>query len=279
MSEKQLSKIPTVTLSAEQIAFFKENGFLSLPQISTPDEIEMMRQTYDRLFENKAGRDEGNQFDLAGTDEDGKEAALPQILQPSKYAPELWDTQARANALAVVRQLLGDDMEAEGDHAIFKPARHGAPTPWHQDEAYWNPDMEYRSVSVWMPLQDVDEENGCMQFIPGSHELEIAEHQSIGNDPRIHGLEVLADVDTSAPAICPLPAGGATFHPSRTLHYTAPNGSDRPRRAYIMMFAAPPKKRADLGLPVRRFEWNERKRTARQERQAAATGPEKDGGA
>ncbi len=267
---QNLTHQPTVSLSESQKQFFAANGFLSLPALSTPAEIEMMRAAYDRIFASKAGFETGAQFDLAGTDEEGKEQALPQILQPENFAPELWDTLARANALHICRQLLGEDMEAQGSHAIFKPAKHGATTPWHQDEAYWNPAMEYRSLSVWMPLQDVDEQNGCMQFIPGSHQLEIALHQPINNDPRIHGLELAPDVevDISNPAICPLPAGGATFHPSRTLHYTAPNESERPRRALIMMFGAPPVPRKDKGLPERRFVWQERRNTARSQRAA-----------
>lgn len=271
----ELTQQPTIHISAEQVEFFQTNGFLALPQLSTPEEIEMMRQSYDRIFNQQAGREQGDQFDLAGTDEDGKPAALPQILNPSKYAPELWDTFARANALEVVRALMGPEMQAQSDHAIFKPAKQGAPTPWHQDEAYWNPDMEYRSMSVWIPLQDVDAENGCMQFIAGSHQTEIAAHQSIGNDPRVHGLELAEDVDISAPTICPLPAGGATFHPSRTLHYTAPNHSNRPRRALIMVFGAPAQKRTDLGLAPRRFEWNERKNTARDQRAQTAQNTKK----
>lgn len=267
-----LTHAPNVKLTDEQITDFHRDGFLALPQISNPAEIEMMRAAYDHIFSQKAGRDAGAQFDLAGTDEEGKEAVLPQILGPEKFAPELWDTLARANALQIVRQLLGADVEAQGSHAIFKPARHGAATPWHQDEAYWSADLEYRSMSVWLPLQDVDESNGCMQFIAGSHQREIAKHQSINNDPRIHGLELApdAEVEVLQATICPLPAGGATFHPSRTLHFTAPNMSDRPRRALIMMFGAPTKKRADLGLEPRRFPWMEEKKTARGQRAKAA---------
>lgn len=259
---------PTVSLSEEQIQSFHRDGFLSVPSISTPEEIEMLRGVYDRLFASKAGREDGNQFDLAGTDEEGVEAALPQILNPSQYAPEMKDTLARANALQIARQLMGPDIVSAGEHAIFKPARSGAATPWHQDEAYWSPAYNYRSLSVWMPLQEATPENGCMQFIPGSHEQEVLPHRSIGGDTRVHGLELDIDYDVSNAAICPLPPGGATFHPSRTLHYTAPNHSDVPRRALIMTFGVP-------GIPRnddRRFPWNDMKTTAREERAKAARG-------
>jgi len=179
----------------------------------------------------------------------------------------LRDTLCRANARAIAKQLLGEGTQDMGDHAIFKPARHGAATPWHQDEAYWGPNLEYNTLSVWMPLQEATLENGCMQFIPGSHLLEVLPHHCINNDPRIHGLEVDHVVDLANPTVCPLPPGGATFHLSRTLHYTAPNRSDTPRRAYIMGFGLPPKPRAT----PRNFYWNDQKRTAREERAKVAT--------
>jgi len=261
----------TVKLTDEQQRFFHENGFLEVPQISNPDELARMRRAYDRIFSQKAGREEGNEFDLAGTDEEDKEAALPQILQPGKYAEELRDTQAEANARAIAQQLLCPDgsEEVRGGpaHAIFKPAHHGAATPWHQDEAYSpHPENDSRNVSIWMPLQEATLENGCMQFIPGSHLQEILPHRSINNDPRIHGLEVTpeAGVDFSTAVACPLQAGGVTIHPGRTLHYTGANHSAIPRRALIFMFSLSSLPRNDN----RRFPWNETKQTARLERAA-----------
>jgi ectoine hydroxylase-related dioxygenase (phytanoyl-CoA dioxygenase family) len=268
-----MSHEPNVFLNEDQIDFFWQNGFLAVGQISSPEEIETMRAAYDKIFQQRAGRDEGNQFDLAGTDEDGKEASLPQILNPGKYAPELKNTLAEANARAIAAQLfsrVGDTSEMTGGvaHAIFKPARVGAPTPWHQDEAYWNPQMEYQSLSVWVPLQPATRENGCMQFIPGTHEMDVLPHHSINHDPSVHGLEAdeNANVDFSTAIACPLPAGGCTLHLSRTFHFTGPNRSEIPRRALILGFQLPLKP----FVGARRFPWNEAKTTARQKRAAQA---------
>lgn len=252
---------PTITLTDDQIEFFHREGYLALDAITTLEEVERMRVIYDRLFAARTGREEGNQFDLASPDEDGKEATLPQILGPSKYEPELKESLYFANALAVTKQLLGEDAVFMGDHAILKPPGIGAPTPWHQDEAYWDPSMSYNSLSVWMPLQEANLENGCMQFIPGSHLWEVKPHHSINHDPRIHGLEV-DEIDDSNAVACPLPPGGATFHLSRTFHYTSPNRSQQPRRAYIQVLGVPPTKRED----TRDFYWNRMKQTARDER-------------
>lgn len=253
---------PTLAITQEQINFFHENGYLTIDLITTPEEVAMMREVYDRIFAERAGREDGNQFDLAGTDEDAAEAALPQILDPARYAPELRDTLFRANAFAVSRQLLGEECRAMGEHAILKPARYGAPTPWHQDEAYRNPAYDHNNLSVWMPLQEANTENGCMYFIPGSHRMEVLPHHPINNDPRVHGLETDEAIDMAEAIACPLSPGGATFHASRTLHYTPPNRSDAPRRAYILAFCTPPIRRA---VP-RHFPWNETRATAREAR-------------
>jgi ectoine hydroxylase-related dioxygenase (phytanoyl-CoA dioxygenase family) len=252
---------PTVVLTQEQIDFYHREGYLVLDAITTPQEVAWLREIYDRLFAMQAGREAGDQFDLAGTDEEGRAAALPQILGPSKYAPELKEGLYRVNALAVARQLLGPEAEPHGEHAIFKPARTGAATPWHQDEAYWDPTMEYESMSIWIPLQEATLENGRMQFVPGSHRQQVATHHSINHDPRIHGLEVDA-ADVSGAVACPIPAGGATIHHNRILHYTGPNTSDVPRRAYILLFGHKPRKTAE----ERDFYWNRQKETARQQR-------------
>lgn len=250
-----------IRLNVEQIEFFHREGYLAIDAITTQDEIALLRQVYDRIFAERAGREEGNQFDLAGADEEGREAALPQILNPSKYAPELAQSLYMKNAHAICKQLLGEGAVFMGDHAILKPAHHGAPTPWHQDEAYWAPHLDYNSISVWMPLQEATPENGCMYFVPGSHRWEVLPHHPINHDPRVHGLEVDA-ADTSTAVACPLPPGGATFHLSRTLHYAPPNRSATPRRAYILGFGTPPTPRKE----PRSFPWNELKKTAREER-------------
>ncbi len=265
MSEIQ----PTVSLTPEQIAFYHREGYLTLEAITTPEEVAWLRAIYDRLFESRAGREEGNQFDLGGTDDDNAPATLPQILNPAKYAPELKNGLFRVNALAIARQLLGPDAQPQGEHAIFKPARVGAATPWHQDEAYWNPSMQYNSFSLWIPLQPATLENGCMQFVPRSHEMEVLPHHSINHDPRVHGLEV-DEADTNAAIACPLPAGGATLHNNRTLHYTGPNRSDIPRRAYILGFGLPNTPRDT----PRAFPWNDVKQTARELRAQEAAAKE-----
>ncbi len=257
-----------VEFSAEQVAAFHRDGFLRIERITGDDEVERLHAIFERLFAARAGRERGEQFDLAGADEDGKPEGLPQILAPSAKAPELRETLYHANGLALSRQVLGDGPISEvrwgGDHAILKPARYGKTTPWHQDEAYWDPMSDARGLSIWMPLQRATVENGCLWFVPGSHRGEILEHQSIGNDVRVHGLETLV-ADTRAAVPVPLAAGGAVIFHCRTLHYAGPNTTDQSRYAYTIGYHRPGIPRATR----RHVPWQDRKQTAREARAQA----------
>jgi hypothetical protein len=257
-----------VELSAEQIRCFHNSGFLSVPRpLFDHTELSRLRGEYDRLFHQRAGRAEGNQFDLVSIDDDSAPSCLPQIVSPDRDSPQLRGTYVDT-VHAIATQLLGVGVTTQIFHAILKPAAVGAATPWHQDEAYWPPHLQYRSVSVWIPLQDVDVDNGCLWFSEGSHEWPVLEHRSIGGDPRVHGLEI---VDTSVirdPVACPLAAGALTIHLNRTAHYAGPNRTASPRRAIVLSAALAPRPYP----AARRFPWNECKRTLRTMRASEFSG-------
>jgi ectoine hydroxylase-related dioxygenase (phytanoyl-CoA dioxygenase family) len=251
----------TVTLTPEEIARFHEDGFLSLREITTAAEVAWLRDVYDRLFSQRAGWERGDFFDFAGTDGADGPATLPQLLDPSRHEPALKATIFRANAQALARQLLGPSAELVFEHAMLKPARIGGETPWHQDEAFFPKYTNYQSVTFWMPLQPVDTANGCLEFIPRSHKGALLAHRSIGNDPRIHGLEA-EGADGTRRVACPLPEGGATVHHYRTLHHAGPNLTAAPRRAYALGFGV----RSRRFVQRSEFPWNVEKATAREQR-------------
>lgn len=239
-----------VDLTDEQVAFFQQNGYLSIPRITTDEEIEWLKGIYDELFTERTGEAQGRYFDLAGPRAHNGQETLPQVLGPEAQFPELRETIYFQNAQRLAAKLLSVATEkvSGGGHMILKPAHYGNETPWHQDEAYWNPEVLPHSLSVWLPLDKATLESGCLQFIPQSHKGEVRWHRHIDNDPLVHGL-VTDDVDVSEAVACPIPAGGATFHHCRTLHYSAPNSTAAARRAYILVFSGPPKK---LDTPAHR---------------------------
>ena len=255
-------------LNSEQQKEFHEQGFICLEPIMTTDEVTELREIFDRLFSKPADGSKPLYYDLTGNDPDAEmnDGAVPQLLHPSNHVPELKQSQAWKASLDLAMQLLKmgdytrDDLIVR-DHAIVKPPGSTGATPWHQDEAYWDEDKDYQEFSVWIALQDTTEEMGCMQFIPGSQKGEVHPHHTWQNDPNVIALEINDGyVNESLKIPCPLTAGGATLHHSRTMHYTSPNQSTEPRRAFILTVGTPPQ---ILATP-RDFPWNHKDRGYKQ---------------
>ena len=56
-----------------------------------------------------------------------------------------------------------------GGTFISKPPHQTEPLQPHQDWSIVD-ESRFRSFTIWVPLDDVNEENGCMYVLPGSHE-------------------------------------------------------------------------------------------------------------
>jgi ectoine hydroxylase-related dioxygenase (phytanoyl-CoA dioxygenase family) len=249
-------------LTAEQISFFREEGYLACGAITSTDEVAQIKNTLERLFELRVGEREGTFVDVVAGEDDFGELTSPQIIGPANYAPSLRKTQCFRNASAIAKQLLGEDARCLFELAILKSPRVGAPTPWHQDEASCDPRFDHEHVGVWIPLQNVTAESGCLHFVPKSHQGEVLEHRPVNGDPTAHSLEYNGTIAEDAEIVCPLPAGGFSLHHPRILHCAGQNVSDTPRLAYVMTFGIPPKR----SKVVRDFPWQKERHTAAQVR-------------
>lgn len=254
---------PASGLTAAQLDSWNQSGFLSLRHVTSAKDIANLRRTCERLIEEKAGFKEGAMFDALGGSIN-EPPRFTQVINPHNYARELKQSEFIRNAHVMAKQLLGPNARFATDLLLIKPPHTGGATPWHQDEAFRDPNYDRHDISFWLPLQPVDEVNGCMHFIPGSHLGPILEHRLLNNDPKVHALECCGDFDPDDAVPCPLPVGGATLHNGRTLHYATPNRSAAPRFAYVVIFDIPPTPAKE----VRTFPWRDNWRTERQEREA-----------
>jgi ectoine hydroxylase-related dioxygenase (phytanoyl-CoA dioxygenase family) len=228
-------------LGDEEVRRFNEEGFLVLERITSDEEVAWLGDVWDELF-----ADRRTWFDVASPFGAKDDVRVGQLLFPEKHAPSLRETLYFRNARRIAARLLAHEetaLEAWG-HMVLKPALRGLATPLHQDESYWEPAFDYHAVGAWLPLEDVDGDNGCMCFVPGSHRGDVLPHRHLDDDPRLHLLEVDVAHDTRSMVAVPLRVGGATFHHPRTLHATAANRSARPRRAFANEFQTQPRRRA-----------------------------------
>ena len=248
-------------LTPEQVRFFETNGFLSLDQIVTKEEVQKCRSILDDLFRKRAGEKEGALFDTMAADSADTVPKSLELTNPMNYSSELRKTNYVRNATSLAKQLLGDGAKLASDMVILKPAELGVGTPWHQDEAYRDPRFDYHELTLWLPLQDVGLNSGCMEFIPGSHKQGIHPHRSPQNDARIHAIECAQDLSDMEIVACPLPAGGCTLHHGRTLHCTTMNRAPIARYAFILVFHIPPTPNDGN----RTFSWLAEKQSARKD--------------
>jgi hypothetical protein len=251
-------------VSEDDIAALRRDGFLLVKGLSSIEEIESLRAPFDSLFSERRGWESGDLFDMVGLESGEQDLALPQHVWPSRYEPLLQQSKLASSARSIAEQILGPKLENDLEHAVNKPPFSGAATPWHQDDAFHRKGSGVpESISIWMPLQDVSLENGCMQYIRGSNLGPLYPHRSPRNDPRIHGLETVSIPDLTNCVAVPMRAGDAVIHLSRTLHSAGVNFSEQPRRAYVLGFSV--RARRDRIL-TRDYPWNLEKQTVREQR-------------
>jgi len=233
----------TANPALSQVEEFKRDGFLQIESLTTAEDIAHIRSLLDPLFDRFESIGP-NAVDIAGPRERGAPPRQPEINEAIHFEPRLRRTQAFARCRELARRILGVPVGYVFDHAIYKPPHNKTPTSWHQDEGYNKQPIPLRSVHFWIPLQPVNIENGCMQFVPGSHREGLLPHHVVhlrpgGATTHSVGATIATNsFDASRAVACPLPLGGATAHHPLTLHYTGPNQSDGYRRAWIVHFAA-----------------------------------------
>lgn len=218
---------------------FARDGFIVERSFLETAELDAVRAACDALLADRGS--------AAGDRELG--GITRQIMMPSAEQPELRAGPVRARIAALAAELLGHDVTPLFDMIIHKPPGHPHETPWHQDAAYMRTPHAEAGVRIpggivqfWLALDDADEENGCMHFVPGAHREPLLEHEVASGEPDDDGrLLALVDpqtqLDLDSAVAAPLPAGGLTAHGYGTPHFTPPNrSSDRDRRAWILSY-------------------------------------------
>lgn len=168
----------------------------------------------------------------AQTDDRGKTTLF--WCQTAKSCPGVHRLGLDGPHLDVVQALLGPDLVWWWNQFVTKlPDRDDArgQFPWHQDNGYVDI-VPGPNATVWIALDDVDERNGCVWVVPGSHHQGLLPHDK----PNADSWHL--QVPVSEPGIpVPLKAGEAVCFSGYMLHRSLANRSDRPRRALFLEYA------------------------------------------
>ncbi|MEM9682072.1 MAG: phytanoyl-CoA dioxygenase family protein [Pseudomonadota bacterium] len=215
-------------LSPDQIEFYRNNGYLMVEDAVSPAQLNELRAvTYDLIEKSRPVTESNDIYDL----DEGHSPETPRLTRiklPHKQHPVYWDVLRNSRMTEVLNTLLGADTAIQNSKLNTKAPGGGAAVEWHQDWAFYphtNDDM----LAFGLMLEDVDEANGPLQVIPGSHKGPTLPHTN--RDGVFCGAVNPSDPDFDYEKAVTLTgrAGSMTVHHVRTLHGSAPNLSDRNR--------------------------------------------------
>lgn len=218
-------------LTDEQIASFREDGFIKLKKVLSPESIHY----YGREITQLVGQHHGQTKPLH--ERTSFEKAFLQV-QNLWATSELVRTFAFSKRLArIAAELMGvSGVRMYHDQALYKEPGGGI-TPMHADQYYWPFDSDL-SVTAWIPLQETPLELGPLSFRRGSHRLRDLRSEAIAiEDDREEKLAdnrfKLADYPLVEE---PYDIGEVSFHLGWTFHRAGPNRSDRARAVMTMIY-------------------------------------------
>ena len=221
-------------LSLDQIAHFNREGFLKNIRIFTAEEALANRVYFDDLLA-RVMAEGGNSYSIS--------------TAHAKYG-KVWDLLTEKRIVAVVRDLLGDNVIGWGSHFFCKMPGDGKVVSWHQDSSYW-PLTPSKAITVWLAIDDADRENACMKFIPGSHHYgHLTYKMTEDSGTNVLNQEVENAEGIGQPLYDELKAGEISIHADLLLHGSEANMSTR-RRCGLTLRYCPSDVVAGLG-------WNEK---------------------
>ena len=228
-------------LSRRQIEQFDRDGCLIGGRVIDDAQVFELRAELDRVIaQHEAG---------------GFAARSPQPVMISKWGENddaiiwqivnIWEASPAFERLLYLKPVVEaiaqlahhDEIQIWHDQIQYKPPRHGGINNWHQDAPYWPVLKPQTPVSAWIALDDVDESNGCMWMVPGSHKW--GNHiKTLESNPPEAFFEIGQKFPERDVTIIPWPVrrGEVSFHHSMTWHGSHANKSDRPRRAIALHF-------------------------------------------
>ncbi len=172
-------KIATNVLTPEQIAFYKENGYLHIPGMFSAEETAEMSDHLNWLIDVWAMKDAGwtgpwrKKYMDVETEKKSKLIALHDL----QYYSDVWARAITKRKISGAMADLLDGGPVELHHSTLhvKPPETGHPFPMHQDWAFYK-HADERYVDVLVHLDDTRHENGEIRFLAGSHKQGALDH-------------------------------------------------------------------------------------------------------
>jgi len=226
-------------LTADQLASFHREGYLVVDALFSDDDLQPVIDELAAEVDARAQRlhADGELADLF--EHEPFDRRLTKITaQTPKLAESIWDGTLHGpgvfnlirhpKLLDVAEQLCGPELIGSSVYRIRPkvPNHRNGAVPWHQDSGYFDAYCDKALIlTVWMPLVDATEDNGCLWVIPRSHRDGIVPHV------RFHDRGYLAIdepyMPTTAESVCvPVAKGGVLLLTNLTAHASFENRTE-----------------------------------------------------
>ena len=222
-------------LSDEQIEHFHQFGYVSGIRVADEQTVNDLRDQLTELFDpNHQGKELWHEYH--SNESADPEKVLFHALGAWRIKPAFHDLLWNPGWLIPASQLLEGSVRFWHDQLFCKPAQHGGNVAWHQDYSYWTRTKPLAHLTCWIGLDKVNLENGCLHYIPGSHNWELLPSTGLAGD-----MDAIRSVLDEAqweqfqnPVPIELEAGECTFHHPLMVHGSFANESNRPRRGTVV---------------------------------------------
>lgn len=252
-------------LNAEQVAFYKKQGYLLLEDVFDPAVLEPLKaELVERIdaFARQAqaaGRladlcqDEPFERRLAGLVAQLDEAGdiLGQMNGKLKTAG-MFKILTCPALLDIVESVIGPEILAHPQFNLRAklPQQDATVVPWHQDLGYLEADAtETFMVNFWIPLVPATAANGCMEVVAGSHRAPLIPHaDGLGPAGNFRGIRD-DELPPGQQILCPVRPGGVLLIQHKTIHRSIPNQSDHIRWSLDLRYSDPRQPTGREGVP------------------------------
>lgn len=211
---------------------FDNDGYVFIPSFLSQEEVEKIKEKFEHFIEKKVPEMPAKFVFY----EDKNDPATLKQLQDIQHYDDFFAGILNDSEFEKIAELLLDDKAIGKNLEYFnKPPKIGKPTPPHQDGYYFMLKPS-NAVTMWLALEDADEQNGCVYYIKGSHKPGMRTHGRTSTLGFSQGITDYGDNDHALEIPFPAKPGDLLVHHSLTIHRAGGNASDRSRKALGLIY-------------------------------------------
>jgi len=215
---------------------FRDDGYVCIPDFLDAVTVAAI---LDRITAIKSGNIKGIPPEKIYYEDKESPDTLKQIQDLYRWDGLFHELMFEGSAIRLARTLLKDDVVGRNMQYFNKPPSVGQPTPPHQDGFYFML-RPCEAVTMWLALEPVDEETGCVRYLRGSHKAGLQDHartETLGFSQAVTDYDGLrAQYEEIA---FPAAPGTLLAHHALTVHRADRNRSQiRTRQALGFIFYA-----------------------------------------